>query len=104
MDSREAAEAVRGVVLSAEALDDPDAFWVHELIGASVVDADGTERGRVVSVVANPASDLLELEGGALGTSASSPAAHGGRIEVEVPEGAVGLGPGRSGRASDGVR
>jgi 16S rRNA processing protein RimM len=87
VDSREAAEAVRGVVLSAEALDDPDAFWVHELIGATVVDTDGTERGRVISVVANPASDLLELEGGALVPLRFVTARTEGRIEVDVPVG-----------------
>jgi len=85
--SREAAEAVRGVVLAAEALEDPDALWVHELIGAVVVDAEGIERGRVVSVVANPASDLLELDGGALVPLRFVTRRAGGRIEVEVPEG-----------------
>jgi 16S rRNA processing protein RimM len=86
--SREGAEALRGVVLAAEALEDPEAFWVHELIGAVVVDAgDGVERGRVVSVVANPASDLLELEGGALVPLHFVTGRADGRIEVEVPEG-----------------
>ena len=42
------------------------ALWVHELIGARVVDVSGAARGRVVAVVANPASDLLELDGGQL--------------------------------------
>ena len=36
---RDAAEALRGTVLSAPPLDDPEALWVHELIGARVVDA-----------------------------------------------------------------
>src|SRR5690606_38654603 len=63
---REAAEALRGLVLSAEPLDDPDVLWVHELIGCTVVDTDGTERGVVESVQANPASDLLVLDSGAL--------------------------------------
>jgi len=44
----------------------PCALWVDELIGASVVDPDGRLLGRVSAVVANPASDLLELEGGGL--------------------------------------
>ena len=64
--SREAAERLRGTVLRAEPLDDPDALWVHELIGALVVDADGTERGAIEAVQANPASDLLVLDTGAL--------------------------------------
>ena len=47
-------------------LDDPDELWVHELIGAAVVEADGTPRGTCVAVVENPAADLLELDSGAL--------------------------------------
>jgi len=65
---REGAEAVSGSVLRAEPLsgDDPDALWVHELIGSMVVERDGTERGLVTAVQDNPASDLLVLESGAL--------------------------------------
>ena len=60
------AEALRGLVLRAAALTDPDEMWVHELIGARVVDGAGVERGLVASVVANPAGDILELDDGAL--------------------------------------
>ena len=68
---RTGAEALCGLVLRAEPKAEPDdgdvaALWVHELIGAQVLDADGRDRGTVVSVVANPASDLLELSSGAL--------------------------------------
>ena len=54
------------MAIYAEPIDDPAALWVHELIGSDVVDVDGTARGRCVSVVANPAADLLELDSGAL--------------------------------------
>jgi 16S rRNA processing protein RimM len=64
--ARTAVARLAGVVLRAEPLDDPDALWVHELVGAQLVEADGTERGRVVAVVENPAHDLLELDSGAL--------------------------------------
>jgi len=50
----------------AEPIEDPDELWVHDLIGAEVVERDGTPRGRCVAVVDNPAADLLELDGGAL--------------------------------------
>ena len=66
VDDRNAAEALRGAVLRADAIEDPDTLWVHELIGARIVEADGTDRGVVESVQANPASDLLVLETGAL--------------------------------------
>jgi len=87
VDDRAAAEALRGTVLRAEPLEDPDALWVHDLIGAEVVDSEGTRRGRVVSVVANPASDLLELEDGAL-VPARFVTGHGdGVVRVETPQG-----------------
>ena len=63
---RSAAEALTNVELRAEPIADPDAVWVHDLIGSSVVETDGTERGRCVAVIANPADDILELESGAL--------------------------------------
>lgn len=63
---REGAERLRGSVLSAPPIEDPDVLWVHELIGCTVVDADGVERGVVESVLDNPAADLLVLDSGAL--------------------------------------
>jgi len=87
---REGAEAISGFVLSAEALenDDPDALWVHELIGSPVVEPDGTDRGVVQAVQDNPASDLLVLDTGALvplrfleGRDEQ------GRLVVDVPDG-----------------
>lgn len=66
LDDRTAAQRYTNTTIYAEPLDDPDTLWVHELIGARVVGADGTDHGRCVSVVANPASDLIELDGGAL--------------------------------------
>jgi 16S rRNA processing protein RimM len=66
VNSREDAEALRGVELTGEPIDDPDAIWVHELIGVRVREVDGTERGSVTGVFPNPADDLLELDGAAL--------------------------------------
>ena len=59
---RNGAEALRGLTLSAEALDEDGALWVHELIGAQVVDIAGQAHGAVVAVEANPASDLMVLD------------------------------------------
>jgi 16S rRNA processing protein RimM len=63
VDDRNAAEELRGLVLTGEAR--PSAageLWVHELIGAPVRDRSGAELGHVTAVEANPASDLLVLE------------------------------------------
>ena len=88
--TREDAEAWRGTVLSAPKLedDDEDVIWIDDLFGARVVDVQGVERGRVVDVEANPASDLLVLESGALVplTFVTSVEANT-LIVVDVPEG-----------------
>ena len=63
---RNGAETLRGAVLSAEALDEEGALWVHELVGAEVVDTGGRRFGAVEAVEENPASDLLVLPGGHL--------------------------------------
>lgn len=63
---RTAADALRGRTLSAPPVDDPDALWVHDLVGSRVVAIDGRTLGTVAAVEANPASDLLVLDGGGL--------------------------------------
>jgi 16S rRNA processing protein RimM len=63
---RDGAEALRGAVLRAPVLDDPEALWVHELIGAEAVLPDGVPVGRIESVEASGAGDLLMLDTGAL--------------------------------------
>jgi 16S rRNA processing protein RimM len=74
-------------VLLAEPIEDPDELWIHELIGAMVVDGD-VERGRVVQVLDNPASDILELDSGALvPVQFVVSLVPGERIDVEVPDG-----------------
>ncbi len=66
---------------------------MHELVGASVRDASGALVGRVAAVEANPASDLLVLESGALiplhFVTAHDAAA--GTVDVEIPEGLLDL-------------
>lgn len=84
---RTAAERLRGRVLRAEPLDDPDELWVHELVGAEVVERDGTPRGRVVALVANPAADLLELDSGALVPLTFVVERAAGRVVVDPPAG-----------------
>ena len=86
---RSQAERMRGIELEAESVDIPGKLWVHELVGATVFDIDGTELGSVSAVEANPASDLLVLETGGLiplrFVIESDVAA--GRLVVDIPEG-----------------
>jgi 16S rRNA processing protein RimM len=98
--SRNDAEAMRGTVLFAERLDDPDELWVHELIGARVVDQHGTDLGTVASVEDNPAADLLVLESGGLVpvnfVESFAPGVQGGprsqgTVTVDIPEGLLDL-------------
>lgn len=64
---RTAAEQLRGTTLRAEPVAGDDGeLWIHELIGAAVVDVDGQPIGEVTAVQANPASDLLVLADGHL--------------------------------------
>ena len=85
---RSAAEALQGAVLMAEPLEDPGALWVHELVGSEVVAAaDGSRLGTVAAVEANPASDLLVLDGGGLVPLTFLVRAEAGRLVVDPPPG-----------------
>lgn len=84
---RDGAEALRDVVLRAEPIVDPDALWVHELHGSEVLDVNGRHLGEITAIEANPASDLLVLDGGGL-IPLRFVVEHGpGRLVVEVPDG-----------------
>ena len=84
---RTAAEAVAHTDLFAAPLDDPEEMWVHDLIGLTVVEADGRERGTVVEVETNPASDLLVLDTGALVPARFIMAITDELIEIDGPDG-----------------
>ena len=85
---RHGADALRGTILRAEPLEgEDDTLWVHELIGSTVVDVEGVERGVVDSVQANPASDLLVLDNGALGPLTFVVDHAGGRVTIDPPPG-----------------
>lgn len=90
IDDRDAAAALTGAFVYAAPLDDgadDDVVWVHEVIGAEVVDVGGRSHGRVESVEANPAHDLLVLEGGALVPMVFVVEQSEGRVVVDPPEG-----------------
>jgi len=87
---RDAADALRGLALSAEPLDAQDGtIWVHELVGATAVLVDGTTVGTVIEVQANPAHDLLVLDSGALvpAVFVTDTSALPVRVVLDPPEG-----------------
>ncbi|GAA6199697.1 ribosome maturation factor RimM [Aquicoccus sp. SU-CL01552] len=100
VDSKEAADALKGVRLYAPrdrlpALPD-DEFYHADLIGLEVVDTGGTVLGRVRSVQNHGASDLLEIAGPGLKTTVLLPFTQeavptvdleAGRIIADPPEG-----------------
>jgi 16S rRNA processing protein RimM len=92
---RNQAEALRGTVLFGEFLpgedSDGDELWVHELVGAEVTDPSGTVLGRVAAVEANPASDLLVLEEGALVPMVFVVETAPGRVVIDPPAGLLEL-------------
>jgi 16S rRNA processing protein RimM len=84
---RKASERLRGLGLLAEPVEDPDALWVDELVGSIAIDLDGRQLGEVVAILANPASDLLELEDGGLIPLVFLVEHSSGRVVVDIPEG-----------------
>jgi 16S rRNA processing protein RimM len=85
---REAAEAVAGVVLRAPAVEgDAAGYWVHDLIGATVLDTTGGDHGVVVEVLENPASDVLVLSSGPLVPLRFVTWDDDGRLVVDGPAG-----------------
>lgn len=63
---RDAAEALRGVILQTEVADDerpddPEEFYDHQLVGMRVVTVSGDVVGTVGEVIHSPAQDLLSV-------------------------------------------
>lgn len=90
---RTAAEGLRGSRLRADPLPEapPGEVWVHEVIGAEVVDRADRSLGRVVAVEANPAHDLLVLSGGELVPMVFVVDVGPGRVVIDPPEGLLDL-------------
>jgi len=92
VDTKDAADELRGFILLAPPIHDSDELWIHELMGAPVQEVDGTDRGTVVAVLSNPASDLLELDSGSLIPLTFVVEFANGVISVDVPTGLFDLG------------
>lgn len=65
IDSREAAEGLRGALYvaadEARELGESE-YWERDVVGCDVYLPDGTKVGRVTDVIVRPAQDLLEVE------------------------------------------
>ncbi|MFI9384687.1 ribosome maturation factor RimM [Kutzneria sp. NPDC052558] len=97
---RDAAEAMRGLLLVVDAADiapsdDPEEFYDHELEGLEVVDVQGNRIGVVAEVLHTAASDLLSVrrpDGGEalvpfVADIVPTVDVAGGRVIVDPPEG-----------------
>ncbi len=84
---RTQAERWINVELFAERIDDPEAIWVHEMISKQVVDQGGVARGVCVTILANPAAEILELDSGALVPSNFVTSVDSDTVHVDVPDG-----------------
>ena len=89
---RTAAEKYTNVLLRGAPIDEPGALWVHQLIGARVMEIDGTPRGICTAVLANPAADILELDSGHLVPSNFVVTNVDGVVTVDAPDGLFDLG------------
>lgn len=88
VDDRTAAERhANQVVLAAPLEDRGEGLYVDELVDSRVVGVDGTDHGRCVAVVDNPAHDLLELEDGSLVPVVFVVSAVDGVVTIDPPEG-----------------
>jgi 16S rRNA processing protein RimM len=84
---REDADALHGAALTADPIDDPDALWIHEMLGAEVVLTDGSLVGTIREVMANPANDILVLDNNHLVPVDFVTGREEGRIVIDPPEG-----------------
>ena len=97
IENRNAAEALQGLELSGapltgdEAALDDDELWVHEVVGAEVRDRSGAVVGHVVAIEANPAHDLLVLDGGALVPMVFVVEQREGAVVIDPPDGLLDL-------------
>ena len=84
---RTAAERYANRALRGRPIEDPDALWVHEMIGARVVEVDGTERGVCVVGARQSGRRSARTRLGALVPSNFVVSIDGDTIRVDTPDG-----------------
>ncbi len=89
-DDRNSVEQLRSLTCYAPAIEAPDVVFVHDVVGRNLVDQHGQNWGEVVAVLANPASDLMELADGSLVPMAFYLDHDDAVVNVEVPKGLLG--------------
>lgn len=88
ISDRTGAEALVNATLWAPPLaGDDGTLWVHLLVGSRVVGIDGRDWGECVSVIVNPAHDILELASGTLVPVAFVVSCADGVTTIDPPEG-----------------
>ena len=96
VNSREAAEALRGMLLSTSraSLPDPaeDELYHADLLGAAVFHEDGTNLGEVVALYNFGAGEIIEVKP-AFGSSVMLPFAGESLVSVDIPNRRVVLAP-----------
>ena len=90
-ESRESVEPLHGLVLRAAPIDDPDTWFVHDMIGSSVELADGSVVGTCTAVAENPAYDMVESDDSMLVPMPYVLDVADGRIVIDPPEGLLDL-------------
>ena len=87
IDDRNVVEQLTNADIYGEPIEDSTVVWVHELIGARVVDVSGHERGTCVAVIDNPAHPIMELDSGALVPTPFITSRDAGVVTIDPPEG-----------------
>ena len=87
VDTREAADSLHSQLLFADPLEDTGALFIHEVVGSRLLTVDGVDHGVIETVLANPASDLMQLADGRLVPMAFYVSHDADSITVDVPSG-----------------
>ena len=92
VDDRNVVERLTNADVYGEPIEDSSVVWVHELIGARIVDVAGIAHGSCVAVIDNPAHPIMELDSGALVPTPFIVSRDGAVVTIDPPAGLFDLG------------